>query len=49
MRLVWTHFAIADREEIFSHIEAHNPVAAIHIDEQITLTVKRLLEFPEGG
>jgi toxin ParE1/3/4 len=49
MRLVWTHFAIADREAIFGHIEAHNPVAAIHVDAQIALTVKRLLEFPESG
>jgi toxin ParE1/3/4 len=49
VKLVWTRFAFADREQIFSHIEAHNPLAAVHIDEQIARAVQRLLEFPESG
>lgn len=33
MRLVWAPFAFADRDEIFSYIEADNPKAAAEIDE----------------
>ncbi|MGP0060953.1 MAG: type II toxin-antitoxin system RelE/ParE family toxin [Beijerinckiaceae bacterium] len=49
MRLVWTRFALADRDNIFSHIEVDNPRAALHVDEQIVTAVRRLLEFPESG
>ena len=49
MRLVWSRFALADRDQIFTYIEADNPKAAAHIDEQIVLSARRLLEFPESG
>ncbi|CAD5300217.1 putative toxin Y4kP [Bosea sp. 62] len=49
MRLVWSPFALADRDEIFSYIEADNPKAAAEIDERIAFAVRRLLRFPESG
>ena len=35
MKLVWSRFALSDRDGIFSYIEAENPRAAVHVDEQI--------------
>ena len=35
MKLVWSAFALADRDDIFTHIEADNPRAAITVDERI--------------
>lgn len=49
MRLVWARFALADRDEIFSYIEADNPRAAAEIDERIVAAARRLVEFPESG
>lgn len=49
MRLVWARTAIEDREGIFSHIDADSPKAAVHVDEQIVLATRRLLDFPESG
>ena len=49
MKLTWSAFALADRDDIFTHIEADNPHAAIAVDEQIAQAVLRLLEFPESG
>lgn len=49
MRLVWSAFALADREGIFIHIEADNPSAAIAIDERIAAAARRLVDFPESG
>lgn len=49
MRLVWSPFALADRDEIFSYIEADNPKAAAEIDERIASALRRLLRFPESG
>ena len=49
MKLVWSPFALSDRDAIFSHIEADSPRAAIHVDEQIAAAVRRLIEFPESG
>jgi toxin ParE1/3/4 len=48
-KLVWGRFALSDREEIFDHIEAENPRAAAHVDEQIVSAVRRLTDFPESG
>lgn len=42
MRLVWSPFALADRDEIFSYIEADNPKAAAEIDERIASAMHRL-------
>lgn len=49
MKLVWSAFALADRDEIFDYIEADNPRAAVEIDEHIQEQVERLLQFPEIG
>ncbi|MEW6633967.1 MAG: type II toxin-antitoxin system RelE/ParE family toxin [Pseudomonadota bacterium] len=49
MKIVWSVFALSDRDGIFSHIEADNPAAAIAIDERIVASTKRLREFPGSG
>jgi addiction module RelE/StbE family toxin len=49
VRLVWAPHALADRDAIFKHIEDENPLAAVHVDDQIVAAVQRLLEFPESG
>jgi addiction module RelE/StbE family toxin len=49
MRLTWSAFALADRDAIFTHIEADSPRAAIGVDEHIAQAVLRLVEFPESG
>ncbi len=49
MKLVWSHLALSDRDGIFRYIEAENPRAAIHVDEQIADGARRLLDFPESG
>ena len=49
MKLVWSRFALSDRDDIFSYIEAENPRAAIHVDEQIADAARRLLDFPDSG
>lgn len=49
MRLVWALASLEDREGIFSHLEADSPRAAVHVDEQIVLATRRLLDFPESG
>ena len=49
MRLVWSAFALSDRDRIFTYIEAENPTAAIATDERIEFAVHRLVDFPESG
>jgi len=49
MRLVWAPFALADRDEIFTFIEAHSPRAAAFIDKRIASAARRLLRFPQSG
>ena len=49
MKLVWSTFALADRDGIFTHIESDNPRAAIAVDKRIATAVRRLLDFPESG
>ena len=49
MRLTWSAFALADRDGIFTHIEADSPRAAVAVDEHIAQAVLRLVEFPESG
>nr|WP_280520087.1 type II toxin-antitoxin system RelE/ParE family toxin [Rhizobium cremeum] len=46
---MWSAFAISDRDGIFTHIEANNPVAAIAIDERIASAARRLVDFPDSG
>lgn len=48
-KLVWALFALSDRDDIFTYIETENPRASIHVDEQIVLAARRLLDFPESG
>lgn len=49
MNLVWSAYALADREQIFDYIEADNPHAAIAVDERIALAAQQLRRFPESG
>lgn len=49
MRLEWSIFAQADRDEIFDYIEADSPQAAVAVDEGIVEQVERLARFPELG
>ncbi len=49
MKLVWSAFALSDRDGIFTYIEADNPRAAIMVDERIAGAARRLVEFPESG
>ncbi|GLK82840.1 hypothetical protein GCM10017653_09090 [Ancylobacter defluvii] len=49
MKLVWSVWALSDRDGMFSHIEADNPSAAVSIDERIAGAARRLRDFPESG
>jgi addiction module RelE/StbE family toxin len=49
VKLLWSAFALADRDGIFTHIEADSPRAAIVIDERIVAAVRHLADFPESG
>ena len=49
MRLVWSAFALSDRDNIFTHIERENPAAAIAVDERIAVAARRLRAVPESG
>jgi len=49
VKLVWTAYALADRREIFSFIEADDPRAAVMVDERIENAMWRLIDFPESG
>jgi addiction module RelE/StbE family toxin len=48
VKLLWSAFALADRDGIFTHIQADNPRAAIAVDERIAAAA-RLVDFPESG
>lgn len=49
MRLVWAQFALSDRDDIFTHIEARSPRAAALIDDRIVASARSLQEFPQRG
>jgi plasmid stabilization system protein ParE len=49
VKLLWSAFALADRDGIFTHIQADNPRAAIAVDERIAAAARRLVDFPESG
>ena len=49
MKLVWSAFALADRDGIFTHIESENSRAAIAVDERIATAARRLVDFPKSG
>lgn len=46
MELYWTPEAIEDREVIYDHIEALNPVAALALDELFEEKAGRLTDHP---
>ncbi|ESZ47680.1 type II toxin-antitoxin system RelE/ParE family toxin [Mesorhizobium sp. RSR565B] len=49
MKIVWSPFALSDRDGIFAHIEADNPAAAIATDERIVAAINRLRDLPQSG
>jgi addiction module RelE/StbE family toxin len=49
VKLEWSRFALADRDEIFDYIEADNPRAAVTVDQLIVAGVQRLTQFPDAG
>lgn len=49
MKLEWSLFAVADREQIFDYIEAENPHAAVSMDDRIQEAIETLLQFPLSG
>ncbi len=49
MKLLWSAFAMSDRDAIFTAIESRNPRAAVAVDEQIEAAAGRLAQFPQSG
>jgi toxin ParE1/3/4 len=49
VKLEWSRFALADRDEIFDYIEADSPRAAVAVDGLISAQVRILADFPEAG
>ena len=47
--LFWTPEAIQDRDEIYDHIEADNPTAALALDELFEEKASRLVDHPNLG
>jgi len=49
MKLFWTPEAIQDRDDIYDHIEADNPAAALALDELFSEKAARLVDHPGQG
>ena len=49
MRIVWSLFAVGDREAIFTYIESDSPRTAARIDDLIESQVELLATTPEIG
>jgi toxin ParE1/3/4 len=49
VKLVWSAFALSDRDGIFTHIEANNPTAAIMVGDRIVAAARRFQDFPGSG
>lgn len=49
MKLLWSAFAMSDRDAIFTTIERRNARAAVAVDEQIAAAERRLVQFPQSG
>ena len=47
--LYWTPEAIQDRDIIYDHIEADNPIAALALDELLAEKAARLVDHPSQG
>jgi len=49
VKLEWSSFAFADRDDVFDYIQADSPRAALMVDDAIETAARRLLDFPERG
>ena len=49
MKVIWTPEAEQDRDEIWLHIAAENPAAAVRLDELFSDAATRLTEHPKLG
>jgi toxin ParE1/3/4 len=49
VKLVWSAFALSDRDEIYDYIESESPRSAAMMDSRIAESVEFLLDFPESG
>jgi addiction module RelE/StbE family toxin len=49
MELHWTPEAIQDREAIYEHIEADDPIAALALDERLEEKAGHLTDHPGLG
>jgi toxin ParE1/3/4 len=49
LKLVWSAFAVSDRDEIYDYIESGSPQNAAAMDERISESIELLLDFPESG
>jgi toxin ParE1/3/4 len=49
VKVFWTALAEQDREDIFVHIAADNPRAAVAMDELFSACAERLCSFPQIG
>jgi len=49
LKVRWSVYALADREEIFRFLEATSPRAALVVDERIADQAERLSQFPDRG
>ena len=49
MELFWTPEAIQDRYDIYDHIEADNPAAALALDELLAEKASHLIDHPNLG
>lgn len=49
IELAWTLEAIQDRNEIYDHVEADNPVAALALDELLSEKASCLIDHPGMG
>ena len=49
MRVVWTNYAVQDREQIFDYIALDSPSAALAVDGALSKQLNLLKEFPEIG
>ena len=49
MKLVWSAFALSDRDEIYEFIESESPRSAAIVDKRISESAEHLLAFPDSG
>lgn len=49
MKLVWSAFALSDRDEIYDYIDSESPRSAAMMDKRLSESVELLLDLPESG